>query len=1392
MILKEQENKKVYSDGETTEQLMLDIARQYPEDAAEEYIADSSSYTLNNTFSSVRKNILNWYPFRENTDILEVGAGMGALTGLLCDKAKHVTAIEMSEARAEVIKVRYKNRNNLEVISEDINHWNTDKRFDYIIFIGVLEYAAIFSEDSHPYDEFLRNVRHLLKDDGVLLFAIENRFGLKYWLGSAEDHLQEPFVGIEGYPAGKTARTFSKKELSTILDRVGLRNKRFYGVLPDYKFPELIFAEEYTPDYMNLKKVSFTYPKNSMLYANEKELYKDIISNDVFPFFVNSFLVEASVAALSERHVVHVSAKGEVHKKYRVSTVIDSEDNVYKIPVHPDACEHIAATADNMSYLAAKGISMIPFTVTQNIICSKKKQGTSAQEIFQNALEKDDLKFIEQMIDQLRECLRKSSDFVDSNDNIIVENGLATEKKDFGPILKKAFIDMTFYNAFWENNELVFFDQEWCFEKVPLQFCLYYSIKSAYTKADVTTNLSLEQILKYAGVPRENWPFYDKLEEFVWSKILYRQTDFYGAEGYCNRYSTENTLKYKVNFLKNIISQKESEYESVKKALNIKESECEDIQKTLDTKNAEYEEKYAEYEEKYAEYEEKYAQFKNTIAQKEQTIFNKEQAIRNKEGHIEQLLEVEREYEREKHSRTYRLALKFRRISLWFFPVNSKRRFFAKAILKGLSHPRLMCKMINPKRIRNAAIILKTEGVESAEHHYQLVEEYEKSRSVPLNNEALTVEEVSQKELNFEDYVPLSFPQWDNPQVSIVIPVYNQFDYTWHCLESILNNSEDCTYEVIIANDCSIDLTTRLEEIVSGVHMITNQKNLRFLLNCNHAAESAKGEYILFLNNDTQVQPGWLKPLISLMEKDSSVGMVGSKLLYPDGYLQEAGGILWKDGSAWNYGNRQNPEDSEFNYVHETDYISGAAIMIRSSLWKKIGGFDQRFVPAYCEDSDLAFEVRRHGYKVMYQPKSVVVHFEGISNGTDLASGQKKYQVDNQQKFLEKWKNELEKNHFENGTNVFLARERSRNRKHVLVIDHYVPQYDKDAGSKTTFMYLKMLVKKGYQVTFLGDNFYPHQPYTSVLQQMGIFVLYGPKYAENCKEWLIENLPYFDVVYLNRPHITIKYIDLIKEHARGRIIYYGHDLHFLRIHREYELNGDKKLLEESDKWKEQELYIMRKADMNYYPSEVECTEIHKIDPNVPVKAITAYVYDQFQDIVYTPEERKGLLFVGGFGHTPNLDAVQWFLDKIYPEVYRMTKAPFYLVGSNAPKEITELTTEGVVVKGFVSEEELQQLYSSCRMVVVPLRYGAGVKGKVVEALYYGIPIVTTSVGAEGIEGVEDIVAVEDDEKALVQTITKLYSDDATLQEMHSKSKKYIRDHFSTEAAWSVIAKDFNY
>ena len=730
-----------------------------------------------------------------------------------------------------------------------------------------------------------------------------------------------------------------------------------------------------------------------------------------------------------------------------------------------------------------------------------------------------------------------------------------------------------------------------------------------------------------------------------------------------------------------------------------------------------------------------------------------------------------------------------RKIAAGLVPADSKRGFLLMLIRKALRQPGLMLKMINPRRIKNCFIILWKEDLTSAINHYRLVEEYERSRTVVPGKNHYDITDIPKAPGSIEEYEKIVFKQPDAPQVSIIIPVYNQFDYTYLCLKSILKYSGDCSYEVIVANDCSTDLTGRLDEIVKGITIINNTENLRFLLNCNHAARSARGEYLLFLNNDTQVQQAWLTSLVKLME-DPCVGMAGSRLVYPDGYLQEAGGIIWKDGSAWNYGNRQNPDSSEYNYVHEADYISGASIMIRASVWREAGGFDRRFAPAYCEDSDLAFQVRKLGYKVLYQPESGVVHFEGVSNGTDVSQGQKKYQQEHQKVFYEKWEKELKASHFENGTSVFLARDRGKGRKHVLVIDHYVPQYDKDAGSRTTFMYLKMLAEKGYRITFLGDNFYRSEPYTSVLQQLGILVLYGPEYAENWKEWLKSNINFFDIFYLNRPHIAIKYIDFIRKNAGGKIIYYGHDLHFLRFSREYALTGEKKQLEDAEKWKSQELYIMRNSDMNYFPSAVECDEIRKIAPEIPVKAITAYIYDQTERISYQAQKRSGLLFVGGFGHAPNLDAVLWFLEKVYPGVHEKLQVPFYIVGSRAPEEVARIAVDGVVVKGCVSDEELQELYGSCRLAVVPLRYGAGVKGKVIEALYYGLPVITTPVGAEGIEGIEDIALVREHEEEIAQVICEIYHDVERLKELSRRSRLYVQQHYNKDAVWNIIKDDF--
>lgn len=1357
-------NAIIYSDGDI-EEIILNTFRNGGNIAEISYNGEA----IFRNFTDARENLLNWYPFKKNATVLEVGAGMGALTGLLCEKCNKVIAVEQSERRAEIIKLRYKNYDNLTVLSESILDLEFDEKFDYITLIGVLEYVGIDSKLKDPYVDVLKKIKSLLKDEGVLLLAIENRFGLKYWCGAAEDHTSIAFDGICGYKSqGYTTRyeksgvvTFDKETLKDKLCISGFRATNWYYPLPDYKFPMVIFSDEYLPRETDISAIKFTYPEESKLIANEKELYDPIIKNQLFPFFANSYLIEASPEKVPKVKIKGASFKRDYDVRYRVGTVFTADEHVIKYAITKDSQKHLERILQNTKELREREIEIVtPLEYSKEFIKQEYMNYPRADEVLKQFLQENKIEAALGMLNVLKDVLYKSSTtFVSKNAVIFGKYPIEFTEEEI--LLEEGYVDLTFLNSFWVNDTLLFFDQEWKYPHVPMKYILYRAVKYVYSNIE-NMDFKIELLLAHVGITLNLTKIFDTLEDNLLKDMMDNEKCRVFDR---NMYHEGLTLEYQLKRDALLVERLNGE--------NI----CKEghIQQLLESERS---------------YLKRIDCFEQELEEKDKMIKEAQQVLHNKEGHIEQLLEVEREYEREKNTRTYRLALKFRKVSSMFLPENSKRRFFMQILKRAIKNPGKMIKMINPKRIKNCIIILRREGVASAYEHLKIVEDYETSRAVPLDNSNLSVRVVSEVEKSFEEYAKLDFPYFDNPEVSIVIPVYNQFDYTYHCLESILKNSGDCSYEIIIGNDCSTDLTLRIEEIVSGIRVINNEKNLRFLLNCNNAAESARGEYILFLNNDTQVQKDWLSPLVSLMKQDTTTGMVGSKLLYADGYLQEAGGILWKDASAWNYGNRQNPQDSEFNYVREVDYISGAAIMIRKNLWEEIGGFDTRYVPAYCEDSDLAFEVRKHGYKVVFQPKSVVVHFEGISNGTDLDTGQKKYQIDNQVKFYEKWKDVLEAEHYENGTNVIAARERGRNKKRILVIDHYVPQYDKDAGSKTTWMYLKMLVKKGYNITFLGDNFYQHEPYTTELQQMGVCVLYGPKYAENWKDWLLDNINYFDIFYLNRPHISIKYIELIKKHARGKIIYYGHDLHFLRIQREYELSNNEKLLAESKKWLEQETYLMKNTDMNYYPSVVEEEAIHRIDNSIPVKAITAYVFEQFEKVNYDINERNGLLFVGGFGHGPNLDAVHWFLDNIYPEVYKRTKAPFYIVGSKPPMEITNIKTEGVIVKGFVSEEELQELYNQCRIAIVPLRYGAGVKGKVVEALYYGIPVVTTSVGAEGISGIEEFVIIKDEPKEMIDAVCEIYDKQKVLSEMSEKNQVYVQKHFSVDAVWDIIKDDF--
>ena len=635
----------------------------------------------------------------------------------------------------------------------------------------------------------------------------------------------------------------------------------------------------------------------------------------------------------------------------------------------------------------------------------------------------------------------------------------------------------------------------------------------------------------------------------------------------------------------------------------------------------------------------------------------------------------------------------------------------------------------------------------------------------------------------------LVVPEFKNPLVSIIIPVYNKFDYTYRCISSIIKSESNISYEIIIANDMSKDETKIIDKYIKNIIVINNKEKYNYLINCNKASKLAKGKYILFLNNDTKVLKDWLISLLKLIQKNEKIGMVGSKLIYPNGKLQEAGGIVFNNGQCSNYGNGDNQEYPEYNYVKEVDYISGASIMIKKDIWEIVKGFDERFSPAYYEDTDISFKLRKNGYLVLYQPKSVVIHYEGISNGKNLNSGIKKYQEINKIKFIEKWKNELINQ--KDTKNTFSARDRCFNKNRILVIDQKVPNFDKDAGGRCTYMYLNLFKEIGLQVTFFGNDFKKYEPYTNILQQNGIEVLYGKVFKKNHLDWLKNNLKYYKYVYFQRPEVTIKYIDYIMKFFDGKIIYFTHDLNYVRFQRQYNLTKNINHLENSHRLEKMENYIISKADVVHVVGNYEERIISEKFANKIIRNIPIYIYEnEITNVQKDFSMRKNIIFVGGFSHAPNEDAVLWFSKEIYPKIYKTyPEIIWYIVGSKVSEKIKCLESENIKILGYISDEKLKKLYNNCRIAIAPLRFGAGVKGKIIEAAYYQIPLVTTSIGIEGLDNSTNAFIIENDPLKLSELICDLYVDYTKLKIMSDSGKIFIEKYFSKKKAKEVIMMD---
>jgi GT2 family glycosyltransferase len=622
-----------------------------------------------------------------------------------------------------------------------------------------------------------------------------------------------------------------------------------------------------------------------------------------------------------------------------------------------------------------------------------------------------------------------------------------------------------------------------------------------------------------------------------------------------------------------------------------------------------------------------------------------------------------------------------------------------------------------------------------------------------------------------------SLPKFESPEVTIIIPAFNNFELTYHCIASIALAYNKTRYEVILADDCSNDETLEAGEIIGNLIVSRNPENLRFLRSCNRAAALAKGDYIIFLNNDTEVTSFWIDELVYQYKYDENVGLTGSKLLNSDGSLQEAGGVVWSTGEPWNVGRNANPAHPEYNYVRQVDYLSGAALCIPNSLWKTIGGFSEEFAPAYYEDTDLAFKVRQAGYKTFYVPSSQVIHFEGKSHGTDTTKGLKRYQIINEKTFRSKWFKAYKNNGKPSFQNLRLEKDRNIDQR-ILVIDYATPMPNKDAGSYAAIQEIKLLVSLGFKVTFVPENLAHFGKFTSDLQKMGVEVLYAPFYT-SLDQVLSLRLPEMNGVYITRYQVAEKYLERIKQ-AGKKVVFNNADLHFLRELRASLKNGrDENALQNALQTRDRELRVCNNADavLTYNTTEHAVITSHILEAEK--LHITPWVLEVKQPGP-SFSKRNGIAFLGGFNHSPNVEAVKYLAVDIMPLLMkRRPDITLYVYGSNMPAEFQDYSTENIKLLGYV--EHLDDLFHNHRLFVAPLLSGAGIKGKVLESMAYGLPAVLTEVAAEGTgltHGISTLIAQKPHE--WVDSIIRLYDDEALWNRFAANELALVKENYSFE------------
>jgi O-antigen biosynthesis protein len=644
----------------------------------------------------------------------------------------------------------------------------------------------------------------------------------------------------------------------------------------------------------------------------------------------------------------------------------------------------------------------------------------------------------------------------------------------------------------------------------------------------------------------------------------------------------------------------------------------------------------------------------------------------------------------------------------------------------------------------------------------------------------------------------LYFPEVEKPEVSIILILYNRAELTLSCLESILKNSFR-SLEIIIVDNNSTDQTKSLLQQIRGATIILNEENLHFLLACNQASKVAKGKYLLFLNNDAQVLGNSIEIAVETLKSSPDIGSVGGKIILPDGTLQEAGSLIWQNGSCLGYGRGDAPTEPQYMFKRYVDYCSGAFLLTPRSLFVEMGGFDEDYKPAYYEETDYCVRLLRAGKKNVYEPRVAILHYEFASSNSSASSGKAiELQKRNQILFFEKHKTWFASQYEPAVRNIIFARSARHNQKRILFIEDKVPHTFLGSGYTRGNSILSKLVEMGFFVTIYPTDLLIKEDWRTVYSDIPREVEVMNGYTLPLLEkFLQERRGYYDIVFVSRPHNMEHLENVLKrenylEHAK--IIYDAEALYCLREIERRRLYGEKIVPEEIQTEIDKELKLARRSDCIVSVSENERRQFLEFGyQNVRVIGHSV-------EVCPTPntfQERQNFLFVGAIYdlNSPNADSIMWLGGEIFSLIQsKMSeKVELTIAGTNMVEElkanVERLGNHSIQMVGRV--DDLTDLYNRSRVFVVPTRFAAGIPHKAHEAAANGIPMVVTSLIANQLGWVnESDLLVADTAEEFARQCIRLYQDAQLWNKLRINALKKVKLDCSPDRFMATLREIF--